>query len=570
MRTRLLLTAAVLCLVPGRPGTQGQPQPQVPGVIRSRIILVPVEVRVLDRDGRPVTSLRESDFTVLEDGVPQELAHYSTRIHSALAAGERHIAGSDPSAAAAPMTQRTFLILLGRGRLEVPSRGLTAVKDFVRSLDRPEDRVSVMAYTRVTDATNDRDSVVRLLERYHERHEWIEAYLTSWFSGLMAIYGPRDIPAHIQTRIDDIFDAPDLPPLRDFPVVPPPGDGEFEDARRRLVLAVNPIPTGLPEDSSLLEKQRQDLERLFAAVEYLRYVPGERHLIYVTEEPLHFGELNRLRLTAMANDARISISALQTGGVTFKGWEYARGVSIGRAPPTFYGRSGLQVMALQALRALAEDTGGIASFYQPADKLLRVVEDATRFHYVLGYYPPTPNDGKYHRLNVRVNRGEVDVLHRRGYYARDEFTPTDPKLFQTHSRITAAATYWRDVRDIPVDLAVSSPIGGGVPIRLRIDASRLTVRLDENQHRTSVDVGIFLVAPNGDLAGEERRTVTLALTGDAYARAVAEGICLQVVVPLTAGARLREVRAVAYDYEADRLGTATARAGQSTQAVGCK
>src|SRR5512143_2837876 len=50
---------------------------QIPGAFRSSITLVPVDVRVVDREGRPVTDLRQQDFAILEDGVRQEIAHFS-------------------------------------------------------------------------------------------------------------------------------------------------------------------------------------------------------------------------------------------------------------------------------------------------------------------------------------------------------------------------------------------------------------------------------------------------------------------------------------------------------------
>ena len=51
-------------------------QPQVPGAFRSRITMVPVDVRVVDREGRPITDLTRADFQVFEDGRPQEISAF--------------------------------------------------------------------------------------------------------------------------------------------------------------------------------------------------------------------------------------------------------------------------------------------------------------------------------------------------------------------------------------------------------------------------------------------------------------------------------------------------------------
>lgn len=53
------------------------PAQQPTGSFRSRITMVPLDVRVLDRDGKPITDLRQEDFTVLEDGIPQAIRHFA-------------------------------------------------------------------------------------------------------------------------------------------------------------------------------------------------------------------------------------------------------------------------------------------------------------------------------------------------------------------------------------------------------------------------------------------------------------------------------------------------------------
>src|SRR6187549_2564478 len=54
------------------------PSPQVP-TFRGRTVVVPVDVRVLDRDGKPVTDLKLEDFTIFENGVRQKIEFFSTQ-----------------------------------------------------------------------------------------------------------------------------------------------------------------------------------------------------------------------------------------------------------------------------------------------------------------------------------------------------------------------------------------------------------------------------------------------------------------------------------------------------------
>jgi Ca-activated chloride channel homolog len=47
------------------------------GIIRVDTELVNINVRVVDRNGRPIAGLKKGDFTVTEDGVPQEIEYFS-------------------------------------------------------------------------------------------------------------------------------------------------------------------------------------------------------------------------------------------------------------------------------------------------------------------------------------------------------------------------------------------------------------------------------------------------------------------------------------------------------------
>jgi len=59
------------------PAPTPKPIKEEEGVIRVDTELVNINVRVIDRNSRPVGGLKRSDFTVLEDGVPQEIEFFS-------------------------------------------------------------------------------------------------------------------------------------------------------------------------------------------------------------------------------------------------------------------------------------------------------------------------------------------------------------------------------------------------------------------------------------------------------------------------------------------------------------
>jgi hypothetical protein len=68
-----LIVVGFLCSA----ATGTQPQQGPPGTIRVKVTLVPVNVRVTDTNDEPVLDLTKEDFVVLENGMRQEIRHFS-------------------------------------------------------------------------------------------------------------------------------------------------------------------------------------------------------------------------------------------------------------------------------------------------------------------------------------------------------------------------------------------------------------------------------------------------------------------------------------------------------------
>ena len=84
-------------------------------------------------------------------------------------------------------------------------------------------------------------------------------------------------------------------------------------------------------------------------------------------------------------------------------------------------------LSQDSLRTLAEETGGLAvinanSFTTAFDRIVQ----ANSTYYVIGYYPATTaRDGRFHRIEVRVNRPGLRVASRKGYAFSRPKTPAD-------------------------------------------------------------------------------------------------------------------------------------------------
>src|SRR5688500_3434149 len=155
--------AAVCCVVVVLPASlllsaQQAPSPQqTPPLIRSQITMVPIDVRVTGRDGKPITDLTADDFIVLEDGVPQVIRHFSTQAFTAAsdapsAPPQFRRAIEDPTGTP---NRRVFLFILGRGRHQAVSKYVEALTEFATQKVMPQDQIALMAWNRATDFTSD-------------------------------------------------------------------------------------------------------------------------------------------------------------------------------------------------------------------------------------------------------------------------------------------------------------------------------------------------------------------------------------------------------------------------------
>jgi hypothetical protein len=136
---------------------------QTRGAFRSRVVLVPIDVRVVDERGNPVADLTERDFTIFEDDVRQDIRHFAAHAFTARRSetGRGATLRRAPGFEMAPVEHRTFLIVMGRGRLNSPGDGLDAMLDFVRDRLLPQDQVGVLAFgwtRRPTPASSARPS----------------------------------------------------------------------------------------------------------------------------------------------------------------------------------------------------------------------------------------------------------------------------------------------------------------------------------------------------------------------------------------------------------------------------
>jgi VWFA-related protein len=570
----LCAVALVLAVGGGRASPRQDPnRGQQPPSFRSGVTVVPIDVRVIGRDGQPVTNLTKEDFTILEDGAPQTIAYFFPQIlvEEAPRPGLRARPDTQPFDPT-PQTQRVFLIVLGTRSLGDPQRRpetLNALVRFVRESLLPQDQVALLAYNRATDFTSDHEKIAKLLETFKRSEAGARTALSQ--QGGLAAGDAGSVFAPPETL--------DTSPSLDSEL----GFEEYVRARGTQPLG--------------------ELDSLFYGIKYLRYMSGEKHLVFVTERgPAPTWDQVKY-LTSLASDARVALDTIQLGdrvgslpsaealtagrggsgsspgafpavGPSSDRTRSPEGAEAGRATGRAEGGTGGPVASaifdsspiegfkgLYDLRYVAAQTGGQASILKDARVALARIDTTTRAHYLLGYYPTNGDwNAQYRSVRVEVNRPDVTVLFRHGYYARRESEVFDRRRIVSNSRIESAGYQLTDIRDIDLKFVPSfkkseTGRGGEVLVPLSIDVTRLAWGRDpQGRHAAHMELAIYCGDGNGKIIGETRRLLNLALTDETFARVMKERLSRELRV--TAASRPQFVKVIAYDYDADRVGSA--------------
>jgi hypothetical protein len=307
----------------------------------------------------------------------------------------------------------------------------------------------------------------------------------------------------------------------------------------------------------------QDLGNIYTGINYLKYVDGEKHLVFVTDAGLFLPRLeNDYSIAALASDARVVLDTLQTGGlITMNPFnrDPVTGANRGVNTAQLARVSSDQLNAGQTLRNLAEMTGGTASVYAPTDKALAKIDLASRFDYLLGYVPANSVwDGKFRRITVTVNRKDVRVLYRHGYYARDNTAPLDRRAFLTYNRIVAAANVVDPIHDLNIAAtAEHAPGSANLLVHVTLRDDRIKFEDADGRHKASVEVAYFAGTAKETVVGQDWQVVDLDLTDQNYEIFKTSGLSYTQTVPLTGDPTY--VKVIAYDYAADVIGSALVR-----------
>jgi VWFA-related protein len=457
------------------------------------------------------------------------------------------------------------------------------MEDFVRDHLLPQDRVAVMAWNRTTELSTDRSAIIAVLEAFRKSHEKIERDLTEWFRDLRGQYGSREMPEHIQKQIDAVFAASTL--RTRTRVDGPGGESGMTAELRKTQDALDRAATaeGRPEGTSLMSAMdaallvgaegslnqfvsrnitmAQDLANLRAAIDYLRYLDGEKHVIFITETGLLASSITgNGSIAAAANNARVVVDTIQSGGVSGEGLPSAAtgsvlnpvtGGATAPPPPPMTFNPGF---AAKTINLLARDTGGVSTVYRYGADAIKRIDSATRFGYLIGYYSSNQNyDKRYRNVAVTVNRPGVEVLYRHGYYATAASVALNSKDMADYSRMSRAAMSDTDVLDLPLSFTThTAGAAAAVTVDLNVRIDKLAPVETPQGKQYSLELAVFC-ANGKKIVGQLSKRLEVTLNPALHAKMLAGGLTASVSVPVSAPATV--VKVIVLDTATDSLGS---------------
>ncbi|MBE3064700.1 MAG: VWA domain-containing protein [Spirochaetes bacterium] len=514
----------------GFPATHALPRIPQSAPAQAALDLVPVNVRVIDRAGKPVTDLKQTDFTLVEDGVPQQIRHFALET----LATDSPQPGAKPVVRQAisllPQRHRIFVFALGLGRLEEPLKAITALLQFVRTRLLPQDQVAVFAYDRALPFTTDHQKVAETLERFKRFHEDIDFEIGQQLgpTGMAPLYGSRVLSRKLQTKIDEMMFGAGAT------AATPVADEVLDaDAFERL---------SLDDFMSACARTLQDQGNLRALMEYLRCFEGEKHVLFVTERGLLWPrEENDRTLAEAANDGRVSIHALQVGGLL-----EAAGREIDATRQ--------QALSFKSLRTITSLTGGLSAITEGSQAALDRLDEVTRSSYLLGYRSSNAAwDGRDRTIAVRVRRPDLTVLFRHGYRRDQRVGAFNRRAFVTADRLLAAGNFRRDINDIRVKASLSLR-SGSLAVEGKIDLARVKLEVVDGERVGLLNVVVFCLDGALEPAGSHADTITVKVTEEEYKRALKDGFPYLIQFPMIRSTK--HIRFIVYDYGSDLIGRA--------------
>ena len=486
------------------PAQQNSPAP----VLKVTTHLVQVNVIVHGRKSEPVTDLKKEDFTLTDDGQPQQIATFTME---ASAPGSKQAAkfllpqntftNRMDMRPAAPKGVTAILLDGLNTKFEDQAYAKKQLINFLKEL-KQEDSVALYALGRdlriLHDFTSDASALIDAANKHKGR---------------------------ANTEVADAN-----------PIDPDTGNDDLDNFISQADQKIS--------DYTNIMRVQTTLAAIEAIANHVAQLPGRKNLIWIsgsfpfqigmdTMEPGDTRE-RRMFTEEMENTARaVTAASMAIYPIDARGLmtnpDFSANMAGGknaRLAPAGPSKAMQNISQTQdSMVIMANRTGGKA-YYNSNDlkKAIHGAIDDAQVTYVLGYYP-THNkwDGKFHELKVAVDRKGLDVRYRLGYFAFAE-APQDKAEREKALRQAAWSALDATQIGLVVRAARDIPQPGKLRVVLSMDVHNLTLEQKGDRWAGQVDLLFVQQAAHDQPAVVANDSLTLNLTKDTYLQALKTGL----------------------------------------------
>lgn len=449
-----------------------QPKP----TFKSGLDMVIVNVVVRDKNGDLVRGLTMKDFTIVEDNKPQIVSTFDFE--------ELDIVTTTAGAPALPSLKEEL-------NIDKPATPAPVARPAA-----PEPRPAV--------SVKDKRLMVLFFDLSSMQPEDVGRAAESARKYITDQFSPADTMAIVSLGtaigVDQDFTSDKAELLAALDRLSPVEGSAFAEQ----IVGEDAPDTGAaytPDDTefTIFNTDRR-LEALRALTDTLADIEQKKSVIYFSSGMTQSGLDNQASLRLVVDHAvraNVSIYAADTRGLAavVPGGDASQASAGGSG--AFSGRGMASARdrfsaSQDTLTTLAEDTGGKAFFDRNdfTEVFTQVVKDTTAY-YLLGYSSTNPaEDGRYRRIRVRVNRPDVKLEYRSGYFAPRDFAHAgrDDRQQQMQEFLLMGLP--------PTDLPVHADAGyfrvGDnryyVPLWLVVPGSNVPFSTSRNQDRATLDI----------------------------------------------------------------------------------
>ncbi len=440
---RFLITAVLVAtlLAPG----QTAPPQQTP-VIQATSNEVLLDVVVRDKKGKSLRDLEAANFHITDNGEPVKVTHFRL-VDRASEQAEAAKAAATPGSAPTkldPLKQIRLVTMVFDQLSNIDARNLSrqAALELVKGDPEPNVYYSVFVVDKATDA----------IQPFTNNRELLRKAINHATAGAFTEYAADSARVHEELQrmigqpggVDGQGTVGQIANMTANTPVGAQGQGAAAAASAAVQqhMAELMLNMMMMDQSVVNDGSRLSIFGLLNIVREQYRLPGRKTVMYFCqglyvptflEEPFRsvISAANRANVSVYTVDARglmagrqnrAAADALQSAADSSRSQAQSKGGdAVKRDQVTALDRSedSMRMNAENSLTELSEGTGGfLISNTNDLKKPLKQVDEDISLYYELSYTPPAMQyDGKFRKIAVKLDRSDVKIQSRLGYFA---------------------------------------------------------------------------------------------------------------------------------------------------------